>query len=153
MYDNIKPCTIRDLPVLMELCEEYFQRDCTEWLRGKLYSKEHHLFLFKEELIVSFELISPYKYCIHIIGTSKGTKELRDYFLQIGSWVFDNTEATCLLVFASNSNKRLQRFVAITGGKRIGIVKEGDKDIDEVLYSYSKTDKEHLIRGLKWQQH
>ena len=146
----IKPCTLRDLSTLQEIFQRYYNSNQILWVRERIYSEVHKLFLFKEELVVSYEMIGEYKYCVHLVGHTKDIKGLRDFIIQTGSWMMDNTRCRCILAFASEENKRLQMFIGLTGGKRLCTIPNAGGDTSEVLYIYPFESKKELEGRVKW---
>ena len=95
-------------------------------------------------------MIGTTKYAVHLIGSTKKLSELRDFIIQTGSWMMDNTSCTCIIAFASTENKRLQMFIGLTGGKRMCTVRNANGDNDEIMYTYSKDDRLELERRVRW---
>lgn len=141
----IKPCDIRDFLSIELISSKHFGTDTSLWVRERLYSQVHRLFLFNEEVVVSYELIGKHKYAIHILGETNKTKGFKDFVINSGSWMMKHTNCTCILAFAGENNKRLQRFIGLTGGKRVGYIPNADGELGEILYMYSKIDKEELV--------
>jgi hypothetical protein len=132
----MQPCTIRDLNEVSDVASRHFGEDYTLWVRQRLLAPDHHLFYFDKDLVVYVEPIGTYKYSIHLLGETSRVKELRDFTISLGSWVFANTKCTSLVTFVSVNNKRLQRFIGLTGGQRVGIIPDAGGLEDEIIYVY-----------------
>ena len=148
----MEPCTLKDLGVLNEIFQNYYGQDTVLWVRERLYSTVHKIFLFGEEVAISYEMIGTAKYAVHLIGHTKQISLLKDFIIQTGSWMMDNTPCTCIIAFAPVDNTRLQMFIGLTGGKRMCTVRNANGDNDEIMYVYSKDDRLELegrIRCLK----
>ena len=140
----MKPCTIRDLNEVAEVASRHFGSDYTLWARTKLLGPEHYFFIFSEGLVLFIEPIGTYKYSIHTLGCTSEVKKYKDFTIDAGSWMFDNTRCTCLIAFAGVSNKRMQRFIGLTGGKRVGIIPDAGGIEDEIMYVYPIRDRIEL---------
>lgn len=147
----MNPCTLKDLRILNEIFQSYYRQDTILWIRERLYSPVHKIFLFGEEVAISYEMIGVTKYAVHLIGSTKRLSELRDFIIQTGSWMMDNTSCTCIIAFASVSDKRLQRFIGLTGGKRMCTIRNANGDYDEIMYVYSKDDRKELEGRVRWE--
>ena len=145
----ITPCNIRDLPILIEIFQNYYNKDLTLWIRERIYSTVNKLFLYDDTLVVSYEMIGTYKYCIHLVGTSDDLSRLKDFLITTGSWMMENTYCKCILAFADGDNKRLQMLIGLTGGKRLCVIPNANNESSEVLYHYSFKDKEELEGRIK----
>lgn len=148
----MEPCTLKDLRILNEIFQSYYGQDTILWVRERLYSSVHKIFLFGEEVAISYEKMGTYKYAIHLVGYTNRVVELKDFVIQTGAWMMDNTQCTCIIAFADVNNKRLQRFIGTTGGERVCTIRNANGDYDEIMYVYSKNDRskfEGRIRCLK----
>ena len=140
----MNPCTILDLAKVADVATKHFGKDATLWARTKLYSPIDKLFYFNENLVLLIEAIGQYKYSIHTIGRTNKVKEYRDFTINAGSWMFDNTTCTCLIAFAAASSLRMQRFIGLTGGKRVGVIPDAGGIEDEIMYVYPIRDRIEL---------
>lgn len=140
----IRPCDIRDLYDVAEVASKHFGTEATLWTRKILYDPLDKLFQFSEDLVLYLEAIGEYKYSIHTIGKTKDVKGYRDFTIDAGSWMFDNTSCTCLIAFAAVSNKRMQMFIGLTGGQRVGIIPDAGGKEDEIMYVYPIRDRDKL---------
>lgn len=140
----MKPCTLRDLEEVSEIASRHFNEDYTLWVRTRLLLPEYYFFIFDENLVLFIEPIGTYKYSIHTIGKTTRVKDYKNFTIDVGSWMFDNTRCTCLIAFAAASNKRMQRFIGLTGGKRVGVLPDAGGSEDEIMYIYPIRDREEL---------
>jgi len=138
------PCTIKDLVEVSEVASKFFGTDSTLWARQKLYSPIDRVFYFDEDLVLLIEAIGNYKYSIHTIGSTRKVKEYKNFTIDAGKWMFENTQCTCLIAFAAASNVRMQRFIGLTGGKRVGVIPDAGGHEDEIMYVYPIRDKVEL---------
>lgn len=148
----IEPCNIRDIAKVEEVATKHFGSDATMWVRQNIYHPVNKLFYFDETLVLYMECIGTYKYSIHTIGSTRKVKDYKDFTIRVGSWMFDNTLCTCLIAFAAESNLRMQRFIGITGGKRVGIIPDAGGLENEIMYVYPIRDREQLEERLTCQQ-
>ncbi len=148
----ISPVTISNMSTAIEIAEQSYGDDGVLWVREKVYHPGHKLFVFSDTLMVYFEQIGNYKWSIHTIGSTTDVKGYRDFTIQTGSWMMENTPCTCLIAFAAASNKRMQRFIGLTGGQRVGVIPDAGGTEDEIMYVYPKRDKEELERRVRCQQ-
>jgi hypothetical protein len=140
----IKPYTYKDVIEVADIGTKHFGHDAINWSRQMLFNPMVKLFGFSEDLLVLVEPIGEYKFSIHTIGSTRDVKGYRDFTIDVGSWMFDNTSCTCLVAFASASNKRMQRFIGLTGGKRVGILEDAGGKEDEIMYIYPIRDRKEL---------
>ena len=145
------PCTIRDLEDLSEIATKCIGDKGTLWVREQLYHPLNKLFLFSDTLFVQVEATGIYKYSIHTIGNTKDIRGYRDFTIKMGSWMMENTPCTCLIAFAASSNKRMQRFIGLTGGERVGVIPDAGGHEDEVMYVFPKRNKETLEGRIRCQ--
>lgn len=131
----IKPCDIRDIHKIEPTVTKMFGFNSTVWIREKIYSKLDYFFYFDEDLTLYIQAIGNHKFSIHTLGSTKRMREYKNFAISAGGWMFDNTACTSLIAYTSVDNKRMQRFISLSGGKRVGIIPDADGvGKDEIMY-------------------
>ena len=146
----VNPCTIRDLLPLAYMCLDRMSEDqAILWVRTKLYDMFDKFFIFDPTAALYYESFGRNKYCIHLVGSTKDIKGYKNFVKDTGYWIFEHTNCTSLIALSSVSNKRLQRFISLTGATRSGtILGSGENMENEIVYSYPKS--RYLEEGINY---
>lgn len=134
----ITPCSIKDIYKLEPIATESFGEESTMWLRYRIQSQFHKLFLSPDSYIISYHRIGTYKYAIHLIGSAIGNKVMKEFVIGCNNWMFDNTKCSCILSFVDESNRKLQIAERYAGFKKVGVIPNAGGDSNEILYICNK---------------
>jgi hypothetical protein len=136
----MKPCDIRDLADLVEDVRHTLGVDALMYIRSDLQVSKW----FRGcGISLQFQVIGDHKAALHMYGTSNvPLKELRNWISECGSWMWDNTECTCVLVYCKKSDRKLRFLLSAGGAKMTAVLPQGNgEDEDELLYVFSKKDR------------
>ena len=144
----MEPCTILDLSAIAEDVEETLGiEDAIMYVRQDMQTSKW----FKDHGVsLQFQVIGNHKAAIHMYGKSKVSLEiLRNWIIQCSSWIMDNTETTCMIVYCKISDLRLRFLLRACGASRVAVLPEGNGEgKDEILYVFSKKDREKYERRI-----
>ena len=94
----------------------------------------------KDALVVYLPLDN-YKYNTHIysLKSARGRK-LKEFLIDSGLKMFNETRCTTILSFVDDVNTRLQLFLGAIGASRVGRIKNSSSYGDTILYSFYKEE-------------
>jgi len=137
----MQPATILDLADIAGLMSQYEGSDCHPYVRMTLLHPAHHWFV-KDGTAMLYEIREHSRYDMHIYNTAKGGKDLRDWCIRTGDWIFENTDAETLTNYVLDTRKDLKMFMRMLGINRIAKVNT------EVLYMCTREDRQRLTKGV-----
>ena len=138
---KIKPCTVLDVAELAEAVEKTTLIDAIPYVSQDIKLNK---WFYRRGVALQFQILGDHKCAIHLFGTPQDSlRELRDWVIGCGSWMFDNTEISCLLVFCRENDLHLRFLIRATGAERCCRLIDADGyDGDELLFVYSKSYRE-----------
>ena len=143
----MEPCTILDLGAIAKDVEQTLGiEDAIMYVRQDMLTSKW----FKDHGVsLQYQIIGNHKVTIHMYGKSVVSLEtLRTWIIQCSGWIIDNTETTCILVYCRTSDMPLRFLLRACGARRIAILPEGNGEEDEILYVFSKKDREKYERRI-----
>lgn len=108
------------------------------------------MWFYREGIALQFQMIGDHKWILHMYGVSGDKlRNLRDWIIKVSSYLMDNTECTCILVFCKESDMRLRFLIKATGHDEGMRIPNGNGKEDEILYVYNKNDREIYERRIR----
>lgn len=137
----MRPCTILDLSALVEAVDLTLGIDSFMYVRESISRGTDKWFLIGS-IALQYQLIGNHKVNLHMYGKNELSLEtLRNSIVSSGSWLMDNTETTCIVVYCKESDRKLRFLLRACGGEVACKIPNGDGDKDELLYLFSKRDR------------
>jgi len=119
----MKPCTILDLEDLVYIAEQTHSEDMHMRIRADLLgSFPHATWFLMKDTCLCYEPLGKRKYQAHIYSVSRDSRgsALRDFAIESGRWMVDNTECESILNFVEKDRRDLQFFMRMIGSKKMG---------------------------------
>lgn len=111
----IEPSTILDLNKITNIVDSYKQIDNMMWkIREDLinHSLGNYWFLY-DDCVLMFERVNVTTWQVHIYSSTSKNRgsTLRDFAIECGRWVLDNTTCENIICFVSEKKKFIQFFM------------------------------------------
>ncbi len=148
---EIEEATLLDLAKIAKVMSLYEGYDCTQFCRGALLDKKIKCFYNKWSNTAMFYLPDGEKggggnYDMHIYGTGRGGRELRNWCIGTGEYMFNVVGARLLSNHVKAERRDLRFFMAALGCTKTST--NGGRG-GEILYTVKYEDRYKIIERVK----